>query len=54
MSKQQPSTEIYNITIEGGEDRLEYAEGEEAKTIDFRLVFAGFWHLGVLLGAEDA
>ena len=32
MSKQQPSTEIYNITIEGGEDRIEYAEGEETKT----------------------
>ena len=29
MSKQQPSTEIYNITIE---DRIEYAEGEETKT----------------------
>merc|ERR1712131_471239 len=32
VSKQQPSTEIYNITIEGGEDRIEYAEGEETKT----------------------
>lgn len=32
MTKQQPSTEIYNITIEGGEDRIEYAEGEETKT----------------------
>ena len=32
VTKQQPSTEIYNITIEGGEDRIEYAEGQETKS----------------------